>query len=461
VTGRRPLGWVLAALVVQVALMVSISNRWAHVRPVLAVQLPAFGLSVVVLVLVSRLRLSRRGLAMLLLGGCAVLQLAAVLGRPTTSDDDYRYIWDGKVQLAGIDPYRYAPDDLALLQLRDPVTFPVESPCLHNPVPQGCSRINRPGVHTIYPPVAQLAFTAMRLVSAGGHGNHLPLQVIGGLGVLATTVLLIRLANARGTPLWPVACWALSPVVANEATSNAHIDWLAALLGVLSLLAVRRGRPLAAGVAIGAAIATKLYPAVLLVTAGRRPVRMVLGAAAVVALGYLPHVLVVGLRVIGYLPQYLKEESYSSGGRYIVVQWLVGQHWAGYLAPLVLFLGLLALWWFADPRQPEQTAVAAVGLYLLVTTPNYSWYALILIAMIAASGRWEWLWLGFAPGLQYMSAEVHWDPHVVSVYGYGLAVVLVVARLLSVSTRRTRARRRVPAGSAGAGAAPDRPSHPR
>ena len=50
----------------------------------------------------------RTSVALILLGGIA-LQLAAVSAPPRGSDDLYRYIWDGKVQAAGIDPYQYVP----------------------------------------------------------------------------------------------------------------------------------------------------------------------------------------------------------------------------------------------------------------------------------------------------------------------------------------------------------------
>ncbi len=444
---RPVLRWVLGALlVVQVALVVLVTNRWHFYRPVITVQCVAFAVSLLVLVVLRDMRISRHDMAKLLLIGCAVMQLAAILGPPTTSDDDYRYVWDATVQLSGTDPYRYTPADPVLAPLRSAFTFPAENPCTHNVVPGGCTRINRPTVHTIYPPVAQVAFVLARLVSFGGHGNHLPLQVLAGLGVLLSTWLLIRLADARGSPLWHVAVWALSPVVAIEATSNAHIEWLAVLFSVSSLVLLRGGRSLGAGFALGAAIATKLYPGVLLTTVGRRGWKAIAGAVGLVAVSYLPHVLAVGPEVIGYLPQYLKEESYGNGGRYVVVTWLVGQHAASTVAPLLLAAGLVWLWWRADPRSPEHTAVAAAGLYLLVTTPNYGWYALILIAMIAASGRLEWLWLAFAPGLQYMSAEVYWNPHTVSAYGFGVATVIVLA--VSIGRWLTRRRGRGPAAGA-------------
>jgi hypothetical protein len=81
-----------------------------------------------------------------LLGGVVLGGLvfrATLVGvTPTLSDDIYRYLWDGRVQQAGINPYRYAPQDDALAHLRT----------------EEWRRINHPDIPTIYPPLMQLAF---------------------------------------------------------------------------------------------------------------------------------------------------------------------------------------------------------------------------------------------------------------------------------------------------------------
>ncbi|MBV9820896.1 MAG: hypothetical protein JO144_01530, partial [Actinobacteria bacterium] len=120
----------------------------------------------------SRLRLTTRTALLAILGGAVVLQVLAMCTAPGSSDDDYRYLWDAKVQLAGIDPYRYPPDAPELQRLREPFFFSASTGHCAWPVDGGCSSINRPGVRTIYPPVAEGAFTAVRLLS-GGHGGHL------------------------------------------------------------------------------------------------------------------------------------------------------------------------------------------------------------------------------------------------------------------------------------------------
>ena len=188
--------------------------------------------------LLSRLSLRPRHLAALIIGGGIAFQAIAVLTPPTSSDDDFRYVWDAKVQLSGTDPYRYPPVAPQLDHLRDDFLFARRADCPW-PVSNGCSAINRPTVRTIYPPVAEAAFTLIRVASLGGRGNHLPLQVAAALGSIAVAWLLYRRCLDRGRPLWTVALWAWCPVTVIEFGNNAHIDWLAALFAVLALTARR------------------------------------------------------------------------------------------------------------------------------------------------------------------------------------------------------------------------------
>ena len=49
----------------------------------------------------------------------AALRLPLIVSPPFLSTDIYRYVWDGRVQAAGVNPYRYLPADPALASLRD------------------------------------------------------------------------------------------------------------------------------------------------------------------------------------------------------------------------------------------------------------------------------------------------------------------------------------------------------
>src|SRR5215469_9412819 len=104
---------------------------------ILALVQGAFYLAAVALT--RRGGLSRRAL-IAVLAVAALMRLAALLAPPYLSDDINRYVWDGRVEGAGINPYRYVPADPHLAALRDEAIYP---------------KINRSDyAPTIYPPVA-------------------------------------------------------------------------------------------------------------------------------------------------------------------------------------------------------------------------------------------------------------------------------------------------------------------
>jgi alpha-1,2-mannosyltransferase len=431
-------GWSLAvalpALLGQAAVL-WYGLRHQHFGSILDTELLAGALFVLAVLGLWRYRGPAAGA--LVLAGAVLLQLSALGAGPSSSDDVYRYVWDAKVQLAGIDPYRYPPAAPELDRLRSTALFPPGRPGCVWKLPDGrCSRVNRPEVRTIYPPVAEGVFVLARLASFGRSDSPFPLQVFGALGALAVSVLLLRACRARGDPVWRAALWAWCPVSAVELANNGHIDWLAALLTAAALLAYRArrsrlrfraGRPALAGGLLGAAVATKLYPALVLPALLRRhPGRVLAAAAGVLAVGYLPHVLAVGTRVIGYLPGYLREEDYTSGGRFLLLARVLPH--GALTAAAVLILLAVAGWAVrrADPARPEVAALLLVGIGLLVATPSYSWYPVELLVLVALTGRLEWLPLVLAPTVANLGAPSSGNGVAfrTSCYAVALAVVL-------------------------------------
>jgi hypothetical protein len=117
-----------------------------------------------------------------------VVQLPQLFFQPRTSDDAYRYIWDGRVLLAGVDPYRFAALDSALAGLRYPLLFPEGELPL----------ISRPEVSTIYSPIAQLWLALVAFFTPRAAGR-LGLQIAAAGAVVLTTWLLARfLGNRQG-----------------------------------------------------------------------------------------------------------------------------------------------------------------------------------------------------------------------------------------------------------------------
>ncbi|TDD46647.1 DUF2029 domain-containing protein, partial [Nonomuraea terrae] len=355
----------------------------------------------------------RAALFMVGAGGFAVAA-TGLLAPPATSTDSFRYAWDGRVQAAGLSPYDHAPADPALAPLRDRWLFPEGAACRGRdryplPSPTGvrsCTRINRPAVHTIYPPLAQAYFWAVHRLSPEG-SRHKPLQIGGAVLAFATTIMLLRVAPARA------AWWAWCPAVPVEAVNNAHVDVLGVLLTVIALTIVARRRVLG-GALLGAATAVKLLPAVTLPGALSgllaRPRRAsdalaVAGSAVlVVTLAYLPYVLASRASVLGYFFGYVKEEGYddTGGHRYAVLRLFLPDSWAMPAALAVVAAAAVAVLCRGDAERPWHGALTVAGIAFLVFTPGYSWYALLVVALVALDGRWEWLAVPVAGAVAYL-----------------------------------------------------------
>ncbi|MFK0224167.1 glycosyltransferase 87 family protein [Streptomyces sp. NPDC090303] len=386
----------------------------------------------------------RRVVWLVVAGGVAVA-VTGLLGPPRTSTDSYRYAWDGRVQAAGISPYDHTPRDPALTRLRDPWLFPTGAVCRTPglaPIARAgaaspCTRINRPGVHTVYPPVAEAYFLAVDRLSPVG-ARHKPLQIGAALISLGVTGALLLVLRRRDDDLRKAAYWAWCPAVPLEAVNNAHIDVLGVLFAVAGLGAVAsRGpaRRAVGGVLIGAAVATKLMPAVVLpgalsgVRRFRDAAAVLLPAAALVVLSYLPYVFLSRGSVFGYLGGYVEEEGYdasSAGSRYALLRLLLPDSWA--LPVLVLAVAGVTLYVMrsGDPRRPWSGALLVTGWSFVLLTPGYSWYALLLVALVALDGRWEWLGVALAGAAVYVLGPAFGFQQALTNLAYGSAAVLVL-----------------------------------
>ncbi|MFB6525070.1 glycosyltransferase 87 family protein [Streptomyces sp. NPDC056399] len=396
----------------------------------------------------------------LLVAGAIAVTVTGLVAPPRTSTDSYRYAWDGRVQSAGISPYDHAPQDWELVRLRDPWLFPVGAACTgpdRTRIPGGgpgvhCTRLNRPAVHTIYPPVAEAYFLAVDQLSPK-NARHKPLQLGSGLIALGVTGAVAVVLRRRGADLRRAAYWAWCPVVPVEAVNNAHVDVLGALLAVtgLGLLAVRSGRRAIGGIVLGAAVATKLMPAVVLPGAlsGVRRVRdaaaVLLPATAFTVVAYLPYVLFSDGSAFGYLGGYVEEEGYddpAAGPRYALLRLVLPDSWAFPVVLAVVTGVSLYVMRRGDPRRPWTGALLVTGWAFVLLTPGYSWYALLLVALVALDGRWEWLGVALAGPAVYVLGREFQSLQPTAAIAYGLAallviVIAVVRRLGGTGARRT------------------------
>ena len=338
------------------------------------------------------------GAVVLVLLTGAVMRAIAFVPPPLLSTDVYRYVWDGRVQGAGINPYQYVPADPALAALRDDgagtaAIYP---------------NINRADYAlTIYPPVAQALFALVDRVWPGVWGIKAAMLAFD-LAAMGAVLLLLR---AAGLPPIRVLLYAWNPLVVWEFGGGAHIDAAALGLSAWALLAAIRLRPAWAGALLAGAVLCKLLPAAIAPALWRpRTWRMPLTGLAVIAVGYAAYAS-AGWKMLGFLLGYAAEEGLTGSGVLLLRLWPDGPPgWApgAYAGAGLLALAALALSKLRRPVQPRAMAADALWLTaatMAVLSPHYPWYLTALAVPFAIAPRFTGLWLMIAAPLLYLDPD--------------------------------------------------------
>ena len=306
------------------------------------------------------------------LAGCLLLGLVwrvvLITGAPLVSDDVYRYIWDGRVQQFGHDPFQSVPDDPELAHLHTESTARIDPVSARLP--------------TIYPPAAQLFFRAATTV----HESVTMMVTAIVFSDLLTALVLWRwLVYQRRNPWWVLA-YAWHPLVALEGAGGGHIDVVGTLGVVAAAYALSRRRSGVAAVALAVSFSVKFLPLVLFPLLWKRiRVRDGVLAAAVVVLLYLPFS--EGLRPpLGSLLVYA--EQWRFNGPFFA--WI--ERWLGTSGAVVIAIGSgLVAAIVARVRLPREAPEAwawpmATTLFLLPAV--YPWYLIWLTPFLTSRAAW-------------------------------------------------------------------------
>ncbi len=322
--------------------------------------------------IILRTRPSRSTL-LIVIAFAVVFRLSIVFAPPYLSDDVYRYVWDGRVQSAGINPYRYVPSAPELAHLRDEVIYP---------------KINRRDyAHTIYPPFAEALFFLTTRISESVVWMKLTMLVFEGVAVWALAQLLALFGMARQRLL----IYAWHPLVIWEFAGSGHVDAIAIAFIALALLAWRRKANVGAGLALACATLIKLFPIVLLPAILKRwNWKILLVFVSVIILFYLPYLSVGPKGALGFLPGYAMEQGLVSGQQFYplsLMRKLFGANLPPtlYLIAAILIMSAIAGWVMLRKSGSENYLKDAMVLATAMTVlfaPHYSWYFAWLVPFL-------------------------------------------------------------------------------
>jgi alpha-1,6-mannosyltransferase len=323
------------------------------------------------------------------------MRVAVGLAPPHLSSDVYRYVWDGRIEAAGFNPYRYNPDDSQLQALRDQDIYP-----------QVASKY----APTIYPPTAEAIFLIVTRISESVIAMKAAMVIF----EMIAFALLARLLALEGLPASRLLVYAWHPLPIWEFAGSGHIDAALIACSLAAFWAVRRQRSGLAGFFLAGATLTKFYPAVLASALYRRwdwKMPAVFSLTAIVA--YLPFVS-AGSHIAGFLPGYAGQEGYDAAGAgtgfYFLgllhdlppLEHLSARTYAIGAAVVLAALSAGSALRRKRDAPPYALAGMSAAAFVFLVSPHYPWYFCWLIVFACFARSFALLWLTNACLLLYL-----------------------------------------------------------
>ncbi len=353
----------------------------------------------------------------MVLSVAALLRLLLLPLPATLSDDILRYQWDGRVVLAGFNPYRLAPESDELAPLRDDLWRAMP----HKQVP------------SVYPPAALGLFSIASLTAFPA----IALKLLLSLADLVACWLLARLAIARGIPAGRAAWYAWNPLVVLEVAGMGHIDGLmvpAMVLAVFLLVRGRAGDSARAGAAAALGVLAKLVPLVALPMWARQSKQwgpFAAAAGALMLIAILPVVISIGgvppgLVTYGVSWEFngpIYEPLWRGMDQIGLDHWVkdrldtlkerIGRHeQLNHVYPFVypqllaklLLAAVFGLVWIGSLRStdPVRASKLLFGAVILCAATVYPWYLLWVLPWAALERDRAWLTLSATSALSYL-----------------------------------------------------------
>lgn len=333
------------------------------------------------------------------------LRVLLLFSLPNLSDDCYRFLWDGRLTIAGIHPFVHPPTYF----IENQIFPPGISPALFQ-------KLNSPEYFTVYPPVCQAVFAAAAWLAPESNGGGIFWMKLFLLACELGTIFLLG-KTAQSHSFVPRAdaqlLYALNPLAILEVVGNCHFEGAMVFFLLVGFGALRQNRlPMASGF-WALATASKLLPPLFLPVGwkwlGVRKglwFNILFGVACLILFAPLLPVLP---NMVESLDLYFRQFQFNASVYYLVrevgfrrIGWDIGEQsgpWLGTMTALGVLM--LALW--VQPLSSvrkhglrvENALLFASMLYLSLSATVQPWYAIVpLVLCLYTPWRFPVLWSG-------------------------------------------------------------------
>lgn len=361
---------------------------------------------------------SRRSVYFFLIIG-VLLRFLLIFSLPNLSDDIYRFIWDGRLLVAGLNPFDYLPSHY----IENDIQVKGLDTDLFN-------KLNSPNYFTIYPPVNQAIFALAAWLSPSSiWGSSIVMKSFLFLCEVGSIFLIIRLLKHFHLPASNALLYALNPLIILEVMGNIHFEGAMVffMLLVIWLLFIKRNW-LASGVAFAFSVASKLLPLMFLPLLLRRIAGAVTPlyrvetwrsldwrkvASYLVLIGGVLFVLFFPLFNLDFIRNfgdslnlYFQKFEFNAS-LYYLFRWIGFQmrgyniiHSLGPFLAIISFVSILLITLLeqkTDGLSLFKRLLFTISIYLFCTTTVHPWYlALPIVFCVFTNYRFPILWSGLS-----------------------------------------------------------------
>jgi len=402
VVTRAPLGsglFFAAIVVMQVGYGVMLARVWTTPQAPRALLFSAFALAV-------------------------AFRLPLALAPVGADNDMIRYLWDGRVQRLGYNPYLVLPSDPAMAHTHTEET--ARMPSLRTRTP--------------YPPAAQLFF---RMV-VGLKDSALAMKLALVACDLLTALVLWRWLIATGKNEWLTLAYAWSPLVILEVAHSGHMDTLGALWIVTSAYWLSRNRTMLSAVAFVLAVASKLLPIVLLPLYWNRIRVRDAAFAGILLVALYFRFAHEGSLTFGSVPNVIANIRFNAPIFSALSAWSAPQTAAVVAVGLGLVAAAIARW-RSGPADPEAWAWP-MAISLACAPVIYPWYLIYLTPFLFVRATLPlavWTFTSFGTYIVWYQAR-HGGRWIVPVWVMTIEFGIFIAATVALLVTNSRARRPAP-----------------
>jgi hypothetical protein len=319
-----------------------------------------------------------------LLIGAVMLRLP-LLAMPV-SDDACRYLWEGRVQLAGHNPYALPPNDPRLTGLRD----------------EHWDCINHPSYTAVYLPLTMMSCALVVAVWP----EPVAFKLLHTAADVLAFALLLAWLRRLGKPIGLAAVYGLCPLTLTAFAAEGHNDSLMIAAAVGAGYALACGRNRTASLLLGVGMSCKLVVGLAWFWLARRHRLVASAALALLGVSFLPYV-GAGLKLFDSLYRFGTEGCFLSFYRIPLIGLLerVTEAPARLVDTLSALLLLACVLWSASFKRFGSAAIVSLGALLLTSPVVHYWYLTWVLAFVAFRPGWAWVGAAGAMGL-YFEAEI-------------------------------------------------------